>query len=196
MCNKSFKLKKHLKNHILLYCAKQVVDTEEHWFMCRVCNKSFSCKNHHQNIVGDLMYVKYVVWLEAHQICRQAAHSCSSNYIVWLCIRAFCNVIQSLLHAQWNEVSVFALGQDIGCVCCHRLPFLYSILRPWPSHTNSKTHMNMVHFERTSFLYEGNSLSESKRIHFNMTVQLVCILPRSETEQFCRIVCTDVNSEL
>ena len=76
-------MKKHLKNHILLYCAKQVVDTEESRFTCCVCNKSFSCKNHHQNIVGDLLNVcEECSVLEAHQMCRKAAHSCSSTYIV------------------------------------------------------------------------------------------------------------------
>ena len=39
---------------------------------------------------------------------------------------------------------------------------LYSSGQPCPSHINNK-----AHFEGTGFLYEGNSLSESKRIKFN-----------------------------
>jgi len=57
VCNKSFKLKKHLRNHVLLCCAKQVIDTEERRFTCRLCNKSLSCKNHYQNIVGILLNI-------------------------------------------------------------------------------------------------------------------------------------------
>ena len=55
VCNKTFEIKKHLTNHILLYCAKQGVDTKERQFTCPVCNKLFSSKNHYQNIVGNLL---------------------------------------------------------------------------------------------------------------------------------------------
>jgi KRAB domain-containing zinc finger protein len=57
VCNKSFKGKNHLRNHIRLYSAKQIIDTEESRFTCRVCNKSFSCKNPYQNIVGNLLNI-------------------------------------------------------------------------------------------------------------------------------------------
>jgi KRAB domain-containing zinc finger protein len=55
VCNKSFKLKKHLTSHILLNCPEQIIDTEEPRFKCRLCKKSFSSKNHYQNIVGNLL---------------------------------------------------------------------------------------------------------------------------------------------
>jgi len=57
VCNKSFKLKKHLKDRILLCCAKQVIHTEVRRFTCHVFNMSFSCRNNYQNIIGNLLSI-------------------------------------------------------------------------------------------------------------------------------------------
>ena len=66
-------------------------------------------------------------------------------------------------------MSAVALGQDIGLLVMDFL-LLYSSGTSWPSHVNNKAHMNTVRFEKTGVLYEGNSLSEDKKIMFNMTV--------------------------
>jgi hypothetical protein len=66
----------------------------------------------------------------------------------------------------WNEVSAIALGQDIGRVCCHGLPFF---VLNWEALILTDNQQSYCLLWEDLFFYEENSLSEVKGVKFTVT---------------------------